>query len=246
MEMTSLRMVPVGRFEMGDGSDWLEMAGKIALGVGAGALAAAGVLVAKSGAVQSAEARKRRNSERRLIDAPRAGTPLLVSLGGVAEHSGVFLGRSRVAELNGCGDLMDVSLSEFVNGREGDSTNMRWGTRIFAACDEATGTPLTSLGIARQARGLIKRIGQVKYNLFGNNCHLFTASCIRGELSDGLSLVDWIKDGTFSIDRLEEVVSTFLNGGRPIAWLGVRGPTRFFNYALTASKTERLHREGRI
>ena len=64
MGMTSLRMVPVGKIEMGDGSDWLEMAGKIALGVGAGALAAAGVLVAKSGAVQSAEARKRRNSER--------------------------------------------------------------------------------------------------------------------------------------------------------------------------------------
>lgn len=40
MGMTPLRMVPVGKIEMGDGSDWLEMAGKIALGVGAGALAA--------------------------------------------------------------------------------------------------------------------------------------------------------------------------------------------------------------
>ena len=31
MGMTPLRMVPVGKIEMGDGSDWLEMAGKIAL-----------------------------------------------------------------------------------------------------------------------------------------------------------------------------------------------------------------------
>ncbi|MDO5320376.1 MAG: lecithin retinol acyltransferase family protein [bacterium] len=231
---------------MDDRSDWLEMAGKIALGVGAGALAAAGVLVAKSGAVQSAEARKRRNAERRLIDAPRAGTPLLVSLGGIAEHSGVFLGRSRVAELNGNGRLMDVSLSEFINGMEDASSNMRWGTRIFAACDKVSGTPLSALRIAHRARDLIEKVGQVKYNLFGNNCHLFTASCVRGELSDGLSFSDWIKNGTFSIDRLEEVLSTLLNGGRPIAWLGVREPTRFFNYALSDSKLERLRKEGRI
>ena len=63
-------------------TDWLELASKVALGIGAGALATAGaVVVAKSGVVQSAVARWRRKlDEERQIDPPPAGTPLLVSL----------------------------------------------------------------------------------------------------------------------------------------------------------------------
>lgn len=83
--------------------DWLYVAGKIALGVGLGASATAGaVAIAKSGVVQSAVAGLRRGKldGKRLIAAPPPGTPLLVSLArGGAEHSGVFLGWSRVAEL---------------------------------------------------------------------------------------------------------------------------------------------------
>ena len=110
---------------MGDSnSDWLDIAGKVALGVGGAALAAAGVIMAKSGVMQSAAAKIRRNGDGRLIDAPRAGVPLLVSLAGIAEHSGIFLGRSRVAELNGNGRLMEVSLSEFVNGQPDANSNM--------------------------------------------------------------------------------------------------------------------------
>lgn len=75
-------------------TDWLDVAGKIALGAGVGALAAAGAIaIAKSGVVQSTVARLRRNRDdgNRLIDAPPPGTPLLVSLArGGAEHSGIF------------------------------------------------------------------------------------------------------------------------------------------------------------
>lgn len=124
---------------MSDNSDWLEVAGKIAMGVGVGALTVAGALVAKSGAVQSAVARWRRNADKRMVDAPEAGTPLLVSL----------------------------------------------------------------------AR-------------------------------------DWLKDGTFSIERLEETIRHRMNHGMQIAWLGVRGPTPQFNYALTAEKTARLRDEGLV
>lgn len=231
---------------MSDSSDWLEVVGKVAMGVGVGALATAGVLAAKSGAFQSVAARRRRNGDERLIDAPRAGVPLLVSLAGMAEPSGIFLGRSRVAELNGNGCLMDVSLSEFVNGQVGDKANVRWGTRIFAACDDSTGRPLESLKVAHIARDFVAKVKRVKYNLFNNNCHLFSASCVRGELSDGRSWAEWLMDGTFSIDRLGAVISEVMNGGRPIAWLGVREPTRFFNYALTDGKIARLRKEGKV
>ena len=227
-------------------ADWLDIAGKVALGVGGAALAAAGVIMAKSGVMQSAAAKIRRNGDGRLVDAPRAGVPLLVSLAGIAEHSGIFLGRSRVAELNGNGRLMDVSLSEFVNGQPDANSNMRWGTRIFAACDDATGQPLESLRVAHAARALIEKIGSVKYNVFSNNCHMFSASCVRGDFAEGKSLDEWLREGTFSIDRLESVISEFMNGGRPIAWLGVREPSRFFNYALADEKIARLRREGRL
>ncbi len=189
-------------------------------------------LVKKSGALESLAAWEKRGRDSRQIDSPRAGTPLLVSLGEVAEHSGIFLGRSRVAELNGNGRLLDVSLSEFLNGQPDEKTNFRCGTQIFAACDAETGMPLTSPKVAHTARDFITNVKRVKYNLFCNNCHLFTASCVQGVLLKKLSGSDWIKNGTFSIACLEKVISDVMNAGRPIVWLGVRKPSRFFNYAL--------------
>lgn len=73
---------------------------------------------------------------------------------------------------------------------------------------------------------------------------MFTASCVLGRMSKGKSLGDWIKDGTFTIDRLDKVVSDVLNGGRGIAWIGVRSPATGFNYALTEEKLARLKTEG--
>lgn len=231
---------------MSERSDWLEVAAKIALGVGAGALAAAGVVAAKSGAIQSAAARRKRNADRRLVDAPGVGTPLLVSLmRGAAEHTGIYLGESRAAELSGDGRLQIVTLSEFVNGQSESRNNFRTGTRIFAACDEASGRPIGSPRVAEVARRLIARIGELEYNVFANNCHMFTASCVQGTLMEKLDADDWVKDGTYSIDRLDDVISKALNGARPIAWLGVKGPMPYFDYALTEAKLSRLKAEGK-
>ena len=231
---------------MSDSSDWLEVAGTVALGVGGAALAAAGVLAAKSGVIQSAAAKVARNSDDRLIDAPPPGTPLLVSLArGGAEHSGVFLGWSRVAELRGDGNICNASLSDFINGDADDPMNVRSGTRIFAACDDKTGMPLSSANVVAAARRFIKNVKKVSYNLFCNNCHVFTASCVEGYMDREQSFLDWIRDGTFSIDRLDEIISKVMNSGRNIAWIGVRGSTRGFNYNLTEEKIDRLESEGR-
>jgi hypothetical protein len=62
-------------------------------------------------------------------------------------------------------------------------------------------------------------------------------------MSKEKSLGDWIKDGTFTIDRLDKVVSDVLNGGRGVAWIGVRSPTTGFNYSLTEEKVVRLKAE---
>lgn len=73
---------------------------------------------------------------------PPPGTPLLCSLARVVEHSGIYLGAGRVAELKGDGQLREVSLSVFLNGDESDMYNPRKGHRIYAACDAGTGSPL--------------------------------------------------------------------------------------------------------
>lgn len=178
--------------------------------------------------------------------APPPGTPLLVSLArGGAEHSGVFLGRSRVAELRGDGNICNASLSDFINGDADDPMNVRSGTRIFAACDDKTGMPLSSANVVAAARRFIKNVKKVSYNLFCNNCHVFTASCVEGNMEREQSFLDWVRDGTFSIDRLDEIISKVMNSGRNIAWIGVRGSTRGFIYNLTEEKIDRLESEGR-
>lgn len=231
---------------MSDNFDRLDTVGKISGGIGIFALLAAGVFVAKSGAVQSAEARKKRNSDGRLVEAPRVGTPLLVSLArGSAEHTGIYLGGSRVAELSGDGLLQEVTLSEFVNGQGEAWDNFRSGTRIFSACDDGSGESVGMPYVADVARLFIQQVKRVKYHLFGNNCHMFTASCVIGEMIDKLSKAEWFKKGTFSIDILTETISKILNNGQSVAWLGVRGPTPQFDYTLTEDKYSRLRTEGK-
>ena len=62
--------------------------------------------------MESVRSRERRNAQAHsLIAPPPAGTPLLVSLALAFEHTGIYLGGSRVAELNGDGYVKAVSLT---------------------------------------------------------------------------------------------------------------------------------------
>ena len=127
---------------------------------------------------------------------------------------------------------------------------------MIASCASHLGRHLVSmfspLGLTRasfecmEKGSCVRKIGRVDYNLFGNNCHMFTASCVFGTLLEKLSAADWLKDGTFSIERLEETIRHRMNHGLQIAWLGVRGPTPQFNCELPAEKTARLRDEGLV
>ena len=134
--------------------------------------------------VESTSSRGRRNAQaHRLIAPPPAGTPLLVSLAFAFEHTGVYLGGNRVAELNGDGHVKAVSLTRFVNGGAGDVWSIRNGTRIFAACDERSRRPLSSARALATAREAVEE-GMLRtgYDLAQINCHLFIAACVRGVL----------------------------------------------------------------
>ena len=163
--------------------------------------------------------------EKDLVDElPRPGTPLIVDLFGVVEHSGIYLGNNRVAELFGDNLLREVTLREFIEGEKGEW--VRTGKRIFAACGKESGKLLSSEYGADNARAYIRRYRTVKYNLFRNNCHLFSISCISGVFQSGISTGDVIVRGGVPIGVLTQAVQHFLNDGKEVVWKPVKGWSR--------------------
>ena len=155
------------------------------------------------------------------VQFPPPGTPLIVDLFGIVEHSGIYLGGGLVAELFGDNLLREVSLREFVEGEKGSW--VRTGKRIFAACAKADGTALHSEYAVENARAYIRRKRTVRYDLFRNNCHLFSISCISGNFQTGIRLVDAIVRGGISIGVLTHAISHFLNAEKDVVWKPVDG-----------------------
>ena len=197
---------------------------------------------------ESEDSRTRRNaSASKLIAPPPAGTPLLVSLALAFEHTGIYLGGNRVAELGGDGQVKAVSLTRFVNGTDDGIWPLRNGTRIFAACDARSRRPLARARTLATARAALEEgDARIGYDFAQINCHLFTAACVRGILPMGRKFRSLLGGGIASIGRLERLLARELNGGSPIAWRAVRRSPERFCYRLAASKRVRLMLEGHL
>lgn len=193
----------------------------------------------------SERSRLRRNAAAgRLIAPPPPGTPLLVTLSLVLEHTGIYMGNNRVAELGGDGNVRLVSLSRFINGSEDDLIRLRTGTRIFAACDKRTRRALTSRTAKDTARTALSSPRSTRYDIATVNCHQFTAACINGVLPTDSSFPRQLGSGMASIDKLERVIENALNDGDRMAWCAIARSKDRFRYKLTADKIARLHLEG--
>ena len=179
--------------------------------------------------VESETSRSRRNAmSRRLIAPPPPGTPLLVSLALALEHTGIYLGKNRVAELRDDGGVAVVSLTDFVN------------------CDARTRRPLGNKRAYATALKFAKSGFASGYDFVRSNCHLFTASCAAGLLTRDDAFDKLIGSGVTSIGRLERVLARELNDGRRIAWCAVARSKYKFNYKLKSEKVSRLRLEGKI
>lgn len=195
---------------------------------------------------ESARSRGRRNAEaQRLIAPPPAGTPLLVSLALAFEHTGIYLGGNRVAELNGDGHMKAVSLTRFINGTPDGAWQVRNGTRIFAACDVRTRRPLASERSLEIARAAIETdLNRMEYDFAQLNCHLFTAACVLG-IPPGTRQFRSLFDGRVaSIGKLERFLAKTLNHGKGICWCAVRRDKERFHYSLSPGKRIRLAMES--
>lgn len=188
----------------------------------------------------------KRHSTDKVIKAPPAGTPLLVSLAGVLEHSGIYLGGGEVAELfdddTKGGQLRTVSLQKFLRG-EG---RIRTGERIYAACRKESSdsfVPLSEARVDQCAREFLG-VSKVAYNMLRSNCHMFTASCCLGKklyveregkeslgvaiLKNVSSTIAALAVGTFSVEKLMKVIAQELNAGRDVYWCPVDRWSREF------------------
>lgn len=193
-------------------------------------------VVQNMGVIDSGVAKwKRANSTPLKVEPPR-GTPLLVDLAGVLEHSGIYLGTGEVMEVyddeSEGGRIRVVTLDRFLRG----DGRVRTGNQIFAACDDSVddGRPLSRVSAADNALRFQAENPNVAYNVLRSNCHMFTASCLLGEkifcerggkegffeatLKHVASLLAAATVQTFSIAKLTEVISSELNAGKPVAW----------------------------
>ena len=194
----------------------------------------------------SMASRTRRNAgAKRLIAPPPPGTPLLVSLALALEHTGVYLGDNKVAELQDDGFVKTVSLTDFINGDTAPFP-LRNGTRIFAACDARSRKPLGTAAVAKMARRLSDEAYYAGYNLIQSNCHLFVAACAAGMKPNDEAFTKLVGKGITSIGLLERILARRLNGRHRIEWCPVARNREWFHYKLTAEKVARLKMEGKL
>lgn len=91
------------------------------------------------------------------------------------EHSGIYLGGNRIAQLNGKGNIEVVSPSSFTD-------NITTIDRDIFIPVKTDGTPISLYTAAENAK---KMIGNKRdYNLILDNCHQFCSGCITGDFDN--------------------------------------------------------------
>lgn len=117
---------------------------------------------------------------------PIPGSVIYCGLGfNLVEHSGIYVGRGRIAHLEGSGYVKSVTRAQFLERLDG--LNVAITVYVSSKNGKAVGSP----AIAARAKAMIgtKR----EYNLLTNNCHSFAASCIGTPISSLPSSLGGVK-----------------------------------------------------
>lgn len=99
---------------------------------------------------------------------PKVGAIVCCGIGGVLDHTGIWVDDDTIIELDGEGLIKPISVKRF--------TKERSGKHIFMACD-SNANPLACGYAAKKA---IAQIFQSrKYHVIDNNCHQFVWQCFE-------------------------------------------------------------------
>jgi len=98
---------------------------------------------------------------------PKVGSIVCCGLGGILDHTGIYIGDGTIVELAGSGLVKAVSMERFLDERS--------GKQIFIACD-SKGEPLVNHLAAQRATEQV--FNYYEYDFINNNCHRFIWQCI--------------------------------------------------------------------
>ena len=99
---------------------------------------------------------------------PEIGSIVCCGLGGVLDHTGIFIGDNTIVELSGSGLVKAVSMRRFLSERS--------GKHIYIACD-SNEKPLINHLAAQKASEQI--FNYYEYDVIKNNCHRFIWQCFE-------------------------------------------------------------------
>ena len=99
---------------------------------------------------------------------PQVGAIVCCGIGGILDHTGIWLGDDLIIELGGNGLIKAISSARFINERS--------GKQIFIACD-SKGEPLVNEVAAKFASEQIYQYRD--YHVINNNCHHFIWQCFK-------------------------------------------------------------------
>lgn len=104
---------------------------------------------------------------------PEVGAIVCCGLGGVLDHTGIYIGENTIVELSGSGLVKAVSMQRFLAERS--------GKHIYVACD-SNAEPLISDLAAQKASEQI--FNYYEYDVIKNNCHRFIWQCFQQDKSE--------------------------------------------------------------
>ncbi|WP_286268991.1 hypothetical protein [Thalassotalea hakodatensis] len=122
---------------------------------------------------------------------PVVGALICCGIGGVLDHTGIWVDDDTIIELGGEGLIKPVSLARF--------TKERSGKNVFIACD-STAKPIASEQAALRA---IEQIYQYRnYHLIENNCHQFIWQCFAPNAGKVSTFKSLNRQLAFKFDRV--------------------------------------------
>jgi len=101
---------------------------------------------------------------------PKVGAVVCCGVGGLLDHTGIWVDDNTIVELDGEGLIKPISVKRF--------TKERSGKQIFIACDSQA-QPLASDLAAQKA---LSQLFQLRdYHMIENNCHQFIWQCFKND-----------------------------------------------------------------
>ena len=107
---------------------------------------------------------------------PAVGGIVYCELAFAVEHSGIYVGNSRIVHLDGDGIIESVSPQRFLDRLDGFNSAIS----IYVSCRDGI-----AVGSSLAAHRAKQQVGnRVDYNVALNNCHKFSAGCLTGNFDN--------------------------------------------------------------